>query len=169
MNGQTVALSVNLTSVNEICLKGSAEIQISGGKQPYTINWSTGAGNVNSIKDLDAGDYSVNVKDSTNKDTTVTFTIAKEECPVVVSNHFTPNDDNYNDKWQIGNTYHYPEFELYVYNKWGQQVHHQKDHYIPWDGRWNGLDAPDGTYYYVFYYKKSDKNKFLKGDVTILR
>ncbi len=166
---QTSTFSVTLSFTNEICQKGSAGIQISGGKLPYTISWSTGAGNVTEIYNLNAADYSVTIKDSTNKDTTIVFTVKKEECPVIASNHFTPNGDNYNDTWQIIHTINYPEFELYVFNKWGQQVHHQKNTYTPWDGNWLGIAAADGTYYFVFYYKASDKNKFLKGDVTILR
>ncbi|MBP9069144.1 MAG: gliding motility-associated C-terminal domain-containing protein [Bacteroidia bacterium] len=158
-------LSVQFSKLDQSCEKGSAGVQILSGKQPITIQWSTGVTNVSSINDLVEGDYSVTVKDSVLKDTVINFKIEKLECKVIVANHFTPNGDNYNDAWQIAQTTYYPEFELYVFNKWGQQVHSQKGTYIPWDG---GVVA-DGTYYYVFYFKGSDKNKFLKGDVTILR
>lgn len=161
--------TVQLSKTNQTCQKGAAGVQVSGGKLPYSINWSTGASNVSSISDLDAGDYSVTVKDSTSKDTVISFQIEKEVCPVIPSNHFTPNGDNYNDTWQIGNVNYYPDFELFVFNKWGQQVHHQKEKYIPWDGTWLGVTTADGTYYYVFYYKASDKGNFVKGDVSILR
>lgn len=162
---QTSTLSVQLSKIDQSCEKGSAGIQILSGKQPITIQWSTGVNNSSSINDLVEGDYSVTVKDSALKDTVVSFKIEKLECKVIVANHFTPNDDNYNDTWQIAQTNYYPEFELYVFNKWGQQVHSQKGTYTPWDGG----SVADGTYYYVFYFKGSDKNKFLKGDVTILR
>jgi gliding motility-associated-like protein len=158
-------LSVQFFKADQECNKGSAGIQILSGKQPVTINWSTGVTNNSSISDLNAGDYSVTVKDSAQKDTVINFKIEKLECKVIIANHFTPNGDNYNDTWSINQTTFYPEFELYVFNKWGQQVHSQKGTYTPWDG---GNHA-DGTYYYVFYYKGSDKNKFQKGDVTILR
>lgn len=165
----TLPLAVSLQSINEKCTKGEAAVTISGGKTPYNINWSNGKSNTSGIKDLSEGDYSVTVTDSSGRDTTITFSIKKEECPVFFYNHFTPNGDNYNDTWQSANTQHFPEFELYVYNKWGQQVHFQKNNYVPWDGYWNGVQVPDGTYYYVFFYKGSDKDKFLKGDVSILR
>lgn len=158
-------LSIQFIKVDEECNKGSAGVQILSGKHPITINWSTGVTNNSSISDLNAGDYSVTVKDSAQKDTVINFKIEKLECKVIIANHFTPNSDNYNDTWSIGQTSFYPEFELYVFNKWGQQVHSQKNTYTPWDGG----NVADGTYYYVFYYKGSDKNKFLKGDVTILR
>ena len=48
-------------------------------------------------------------------------------------------------------------------------MHSQKGTYTPWDGKWNGIHVPDGTYYYVFYYDGGHKNKHVKGDVTVLR
>jgi len=166
---QTTTLSVQLSKIDEICEKGSAGVQVLSGKQPITIQWSNGVSNNISIQDLVEGDYSVTVKDSALKDTVISFRIEKIDCKVSISNHFTPNEDNYNDTWKIAYTEYYPEFELYVFNKWGQQVHSQKGTYIPWKGDWIGVTAADGTYYFVFYYKGSDKSKYQKGDVTILR
>ncbi len=164
---------------DEECTKGAAGLQIDTIKtgDMLTIDWSNGASNVFSIKDLDAGNYSVHVvikaqPDTvliTKKDTTINFKIEKIDCPVVVSNHFTPNGDNYNDYLQIYNVDKYPNFEIFIFNKWGQQVHHQKEKYTPWDGTWNGINVPDQTYYYVFYFDGGNKKKVLKGDITILR
>ncbi len=164
-------LRVNLSIQHVVCTDGAAAVEISGGKQPYEIKWSNGANNISYIKDLKEGDYHVQVSDSDTlkQDTTIYFTIQKFQCPVIIPNHFTPNGDDYNDTWKIINIENYPEFELFVYNKWGQQVFHQKNSYTPWDGTWLGLKAADGTYYYVFYFKASEKDKFLKGDVSILR
>lgn len=165
--------SYNLTpsQKNEDCTKGAAGIDIQGIQSNDTVNvtWSNGQANVNSISDLDAGNYNVHVVIKNKLDTTINYSINKDKCKVYPSNHFTPNGDNYNDTWQVGNTQYYPNFELYVFNKWGQQVHSQKGSYTPWDGKWNGINALDGTYYYVFYYDAGNKHDFVKGDVTILR
>ncbi len=167
------------TKIDEECSKGAAGLQIDSLQTTdmLTITWSNGKNDVFSINSLDEGNYSVHVvikakPDTviiTKKDTTINFKIEKIECPVVVSNHFTPNGDNYNDHLQIYNIEKYPHFELFIFNKWGQQVHSQKEHYTPWDGTWNGVNVPDQTYYYVFYYDSGNKNKVLKGDITILR
>lgn len=159
-----------LSKVNENCEKGTAYIQVDTLKTTDTlvINWSTGQTGLNSINNLVEGDYFVTVSIKHKKDTTLFFKIEKEVCKVIINNHFTPNGDNYNDTWQVSNTENYPKFELFVFNKWGQQVHSQKGTYSPWDGKLNGLKVVDGTYYYVFYYE-AGKNDILKGDVTILR
>jgi gliding motility-associated-like protein len=123
---------------------------------------------VYSIDELTAGDYNVRIKIKNKLDTTIVFKIEKIECPVIMETHFTPNGDNYNDEWDIYNTQFFPDFELFVFNKWGQQVMKQKGTYTKWDGKMGSVDVTDGTYYYVFYYKSGD-SKHLKGDVTILR
>jgi gliding motility-associated-like protein len=167
LNAQS--LSVHLNKTHEQCIKGSAGIQILSGAAPVGWTWSTGAVNVSSISDLDAGDYYVHIRDASQKDTTIYFKIEKFECQVFIKNHFTPNGDNYNDTWQIYQTEYHPRMKLYVYNKWGQQVHTQSGIYKPWDGRQGGVEVPDGTYYYVFYYESNDETNYIKGDVTILR
>lgn len=163
------ALSVSI--INEECLKGAAGIQIEGLTLNDTVStyWSTDVYNVSSINNLNAGNYFVHVIIKNGVDTTINFKIEKEECKVYVSNHFTPNGDNYNDNLQIYNIINYPKFEFYIFNKWGQQVHSQKETYIPWDGTWNGINVLDETYYYIFYYDSGDKKKVLKGDITVLR
>ncbi len=162
-------LSVQLFKLDHVCEKGQAGIQILSGKQPITTQWSNGASNTPSIQDLIEGDYSVTIKDSAQKDTVVNFTIEKLPCKVSIANHFTPNGDNYNDTWGLFQTEYHPRMKLYVYNKWGQQVHAQSGTYTPWNGTQGGIAVADGTYYYVFYYEASDEGNYIMGDVTILR
>jgi gliding motility-associated-like protein len=156
---------------NEDCTLGALGLQLEGitANDTLTITWSSGEINSYSLNNKLAGLYTVNVKIKNKLDSTLAITIEKEPCKVFVANCFTPNGDNYKDVWLITNTEYFPNFELYVYNKWGQQVHSQKHNYTAWDGNWNGINTPDGTYYYVFYYDGGDKSKFLKGDVTIIR
>lgn len=167
-----------LSTSKNFCVKGIAALNIEERKPTDTIsiNWSSGESNVYQVHDLIEGSYNVHVVIKRHqdtllfvKDTTLYFSIEKEFCQVSVDKYFSPNDDNYHDKMEISNTGYYPDFELDVYNKWGQRVHHQNHEYTPWDGKWNGIDLPDGTYYYVFFYDSSNRSLLVKGDVTILR
>lgn len=166
-----------LSTSKYICLKATAVLEIFGTEpaDTITITWSTGQTNITQIYELVSGDYSVNIKirrtDTLThlKDTTFYFSISEELCDVGVDKYFSPNDDNYHDKLSIVNSQFHPNFELNIFNKWGQQVHSQKKEYTPWDGKWNGIDLPDGTYFYVFFYDAAQKNKCAKGDITILR
>ncbi len=163
--------TLSMSQKNEDCTKGAAGIQIAGLQinDTLTIIWSNGQSNVFSLSDLNAGEYSVHVTIKNKLDSTIKIKVGKEPCLVLISNQFTPNGDDYNDFWQISNTQFYPNLELFVFNSWGQQVHSQKNSFTPWDGKWNGIHVPDGTYYYVFYYDGGNKNKLEKGDITILR
>jgi gliding motility-associated-like protein len=168
---------VKLDHTNEECNKASALIRIEGfGNRDSTqIIWSSGQTNVNTVENLDAGDYSVHVrfvfKDSLRhvKDTVINFTVEKELCPLLIPRYFSPNGDGYNDELSIIHIENYPEFEFIVYNKLGQRVHYQQRSYVPWDGKWLGTGLPDGTYYFVLFYNKKNTSEFVKGDLTILR
>lgn len=162
---------ITLSLANEECSKGAAGIQITGLLPSDTVGtyWSNDVYNVNAVNNLGAGSYFVHIIINNTTDTTINFIIEKIECKVIVASHFTPNGDNYNDYLQISNIQNYPNFELFIFNKWGQQVHSQKQNYTPWNGTWNGVNVLDGTYYYVFYYDGSNKDKIIKGDITVLR
>lgn len=170
MKGQSHTITP--TQKDQDCTKGAAGVDIKGVGMYDTLSilWSNGRQDVASISELDAGDYTAQIIIKHKLDTTVTFKIAKIECIVYISNHFTPNGDDYNDTWQIANTQYFPDFHLFVYDKWGQQVHKQSGTYTKWNGCIGGSGIPvaDGTYYYIFYYKGTSGD-YIKGDVTILR
>lgn len=161
-------LSVKFSKTETMCELAKAEISIISGAQPINILWSNGS-IMNSIDQLPVGTYSVEITDNLMRDTVIAFNIEEIICEPSPEGHFTPNADGYNDTWSIGRIEHFPEYELYVYNRWGQLVHHQLNQYIPWDGKSLGLPLPDATYYYILYLSKSDKKKLVKGDITIIR
>jgi gliding motility-associated-like protein len=70
---------------------------------------------------------------------------------VFVYNGISPNGDQLNDEWHIIGIEQYPDNEVAVYNRWGNQVFAQKGYTNTkaWSGTWNGRELPDGTYYYV--------------------
>lgn len=161
-------LQISFSKTNKECEGGKASVHIVQGHPPYQFLWSDGSTGEH-LNDLSAGNYSVQVTDAYAQDTTVNFTIEESVCEPIAENHFTPNFDGYNDTWNIARLENFPEFELIVYNRWGQQVHQQFHTYIPWNGTTLGLALPDGTYYYILFFSATDKNKFIKGDVSIIR
>lgn len=170
--------SFQLKTFPEECEKGSARLTVSGTlpKDSVRIEWSTGQLNLKTVPALEAGSYSVRVYIRRRQDTlvhswdtTLAFNVEKTLCPVSVSRHFSPNDDGYNDLLNISNAQYYPDFEFQVFNRWGQRVHFQEKTFEPWDGTWNSLRLPDGTYYYIFFFEAGNRSKAVKGDLTILR
>ena len=87
---------------------------------------------------------------------------------------FTPNDDGWNDFWRIPYAEQYPNLEVYIFNRWGQQVFYSKpygtDQFHTWDGtsQKNGKRLPIGSYYYIV--KPNDgEQEPITGTVTIVR
>jgi gliding motility-associated-like protein len=90
---------------------------------------------------------------------------------VIVYTGFSPNGDNVNDVFTIEGIEDYPDNRVMVFNRWGNLVY-QKDGYLnDWDGRWEGKDLPDGTYFYILEYTNPDtgETKKLSGYVQIHR
>lgn len=70
---------------------------------------------------------------------------------VVVPSGFTPNGDGINDLFVITSLSNYDKVELYIYNRYGNLVYESQQYENDWDGTSskNGMDLPDGTYFYV--------------------
>ncbi|MES2761241.1 MAG: gliding motility-associated C-terminal domain-containing protein [Bacteroidota bacterium] len=168
LTSQAQGLSVTFNKTETECKLAEASVSVITAALPVHYGWSTGA-ITSSIGQLEDGVYSVKVTDDLNNDTTIDFIIYNPICEPNPASGFTPNYDGIYDTWSIGRIENFPEFDLYVYNRWGQLVHHQTSTYIPWDGRSLGIPLPDATYYYILYFSQTDKNKFVKGAVSILR
>ena len=69
-------------------------------------------------------------------------------------NGFSPNGDGVNDTWVIKNLELYPDNELIIFNRWGNEVFSVKGYRNDWSGDSNskftiGNGLPVGTYFYV--------------------
>ena len=80
---------------------------------------------------------------------------------------FTPDGDGLNDTWNIPALTAFPNFELFVYNRYGEMVFQSKKVNTPWDGKYKGQLQPVGTYIYLIDLRTG--GRILKGNVTIIR
>ena len=88
---------------------------------------------------------------------------------ILVYNGISPNGDNLNDVWRMPGIDQYPNNEVRVFNRWGHLVFERQGYTNAqgWDGRWNGRDLPDGTYFYMIDLK--DGSAVMSGYLQILR
>ncbi|HKK60457.1 MAG TPA: gliding motility-associated C-terminal domain-containing protein, partial [Salinivirga sp.] len=93
---------------------------------------------------------------------------------------FSPNRDGHNDYWGIQGIDVNMDFNLKIFNRWGQLVFESNDplEMMPkqsggdggWDGtNMNGKDVTIGTYYYVIQYSDGSRSKKANGPVTVIR
>ncbi|WP_026462772.1 gliding motility-associated C-terminal domain-containing protein [Adhaeribacter aquaticus] len=86
---------------------------------------------------------------------------------ITVYNGFTPNGDGLNDTWEIPNIEMYPNCQVQIFNRWGNNVFTSTGYKQPWDGRLNGKDLPVATYYYTINLNNGEKP--ISGSVTIIK
>ncbi len=80
-----------------------------------------------------------------------------------IPNVFTPNGDGVNETFHIEQLELYPDNELVIYNRWGQQIYSKK----AYRGEWNGAGAPAGVYYYTLMLERTGRH--LQGWVQLVR
>jgi len=66
---------------------------------------------------------------------------------------FSPNYDGKNDVFiPIGSTTNVTNFQMDIFNRWGQMIFHSDDPHIGWDGTTQGKQSPMGTYIVIGSY-----------------
>lgn len=112
--------------------------------------------------------YTVSVTDANGcmgSDTVTVFVFPEIRIP----NGFSPNGDGKNDTWILDLISLFPDCEVEVYNRWGEQLFYSKAYPIPWNGQYKGKDLPVGTYYYVINLNHPSYPDPYTGPLTIFR
>jgi len=94
------------------------------------------------------------------------------EVLIYAPNTFTPDDDEYNQDWRIfmeGVDIY--DFELLIFDRWGEVIWESHDIEVGWDGIYAGKPLPAGTYSWVVRTKDvlNDAKYTYTGHVNILR
>lgn len=82
---------------------------------------------------------------------------------------FTPNEDGLNDNLRILGI-RATEVNFKVFNHWGEVVHFATTPNPAWDGKVNGEEAPEGTYYYRLSFLTIENKRIQqRGSFVLLR
>lgn len=87
-------------------------------------------------------------------------------------NTFTPDDDEHNQTWGVEMEGLDPyDFELLIYNRWGQVIWESHDPDAKWDGTFNGTIVQSGTYTWVIRAKDrvNDAMYTFNGYINIIK
>jgi gliding motility-associated-like protein len=98
----------------------------------------------------------------------------QEGCIIVpVPSAFTPNGDGFNDLWRLVNPQRLISIEVWIFNRWGQQVFYDNSLDFAWDGSLKGEKAEMGVYSYVLKgFGESSRGRepvLYKGNLTLIR
>ena len=84
---------------------------------------------------------------------TASYTIPVLKPTLYVPNTFTPGEQS-NNIFRVQGS-EILDFEMYIYNRRGQMVYHTYDINQGWDGRFDGMECPQGAYVYRLRYRTS--------------
>lgn len=82
---------------------------------------------------------------------------------------FTPNGDGLNDCFGVKNWGFTTKFDMSIYNRYGQVIFKTTDATECWNGSFNGIPQPTGTYVYMISAETPCGKTFKKGTVVLLR
>jgi len=86
-----------------------------------------------------------------------------------VPNAFTPDGDGKNDYF-AGDGVGVKEYEMRIFNRWGQIIYHSVGKRDSWDGRANGIMSPNGVYVWKILLTGYDGTEYKKtGHVSLIR
>ncbi|MFN8321181.1 MAG: gliding motility-associated C-terminal domain-containing protein [Chitinophagales bacterium] len=87
-----------------------------------------------------------------------------------IPNAITPdNEDGYNDYWHIRDLERYPDNEVRIINRWGDEVFFEAPYQNNWRGMWHGDKLPGATYYYVIKIRFNGEVVNFNGPLTVIR
>ncbi|MCH8547028.1 MAG: gliding motility-associated C-terminal domain-containing protein, partial [Cryomorphaceae bacterium] len=85
---------------------------------------------------------------------------------VYMPNAFTPNNDGRNDCYSIS-AQHVHNFQVYIYNRWGNEVYSSKDPNFCWDGTVNGTPSAQDVYTCVILYSETPSAGLVRYTQTV--
>jgi len=81
----------------------------------------------------------------------------------------TPNRDGVNDIFRLFHDGTVNDFELFIFNRWGQEVFYTTDPDIAWDGTISGTAQDSGTYIYLMRFSFDGQFKKESGSFSLIR
>lgn len=86
-----------------------------------------------------------------------------------VPNSITPNWDGVNDGFVVQSFLPLHQFQLQVFDRWGQLVFETIQQDRGWDGSFNGYYVPQDVYTWILKFENQEGPQIRKGHVTVLR
>lgn len=157
-----------VSSEEDFCEYNSTFLSVMDAGDDYL--WSTGE-ETSSIEAVAPGTYTVTTH-LQGCEITTAYIIKPCEWELYLPNVITPcKSDGLNDAFYLSEKQKswIQEFELYIYNRWGDLVYTARDKNFRWDGSVNGKVFPNNIYNYVIHLKDIyGKPRFYQGTIIVL-
>ena len=139
---------------------------------PY-VTYETIQNNVILVRWTDPGVYTIIAQFSNGVCSSKSqFTVNVEECPdvnIYIPSAFSPNDDNINDVF-LAKGIGIIDYNLAIFNRWGEQVFMSTNIFNGWDGTYNQYPCQEDIYVYVIKYQgKIGPKRQIYGKISLIK
>ncbi len=132
------------------------------------FNWQDGSHSA-SFNVSDTGIFTVTVNNICGI-AQQTIVVRKGLCQLQIPNSFSPNDDLLNDVFRMRYPYAIENFQMIIYNRFGQKIFTSYNITKGWDGKFTGRPQTRGVYVWMISFRDIDgETKTLKGTVYLYR
>jgi len=163
------SLNVSMIKDTTLCFGENFMLNVKGNAD--TLIWQDGTmGNI--YYPTQPGIYTVIAANGCGRDTlTANINFATCSCQLLLPNAFTPDGDGRNDNFRPLHACEMSNFEMNIYNRYGDLVFRSLSPDDAWDGSYRGGKAQAGTYVWsARYFNPVTKQPvFRKGTVILLR
>lgn len=139
------------------------------------------------VNTIGSGDYEYQLGDSAWQDSPVfervpsgTYTVTvrdKNGCGQAYSSvlvvdypkFFTPNEDGYNDYWNITDLRNQADAYIHIFDRYGKLLYKIQPNGQGWDGKVHGKPMPSTDYWFVVYYTENDTPKEFRSHFSLKR
>ena len=180
--GGTPSATVN-AGVDVLILTGdTTNLSAVAGTGAVTYSWTPSVGLSCSncanptASPLQTTQYCVTVTDTNGCTASDCVTITVETpCPenaaIDLPTAFTPNGDGHNDRFFIaGLNSCVTQYNLVIFNRWGEKVFESSDLTVSWDGTFHGRSLDPGVFVYYFSAVFTNKQSVTKkGNISLIR
>jgi len=114
----------------------------------YQLNGGNDEDNGN-FADLPTGYYVVTVINVYGCSVSTDTMYIVESSDIIIPNVFTPNNDGFNDKWELGGLEGFDGAIVKIFDRWGNIQAQYDISENSWDGTCNGVAVKPDTYWYI--------------------
>jgi gliding motility-associated-like protein len=160
---------VNIGNDTTVCI--GYQLLLDASSPAATYLWQDGSTSPH-FNVTQGGIYSVDVTNACG-DSKDTIQVAFENCACkfYIPNAFTPNNDGRNDLFRLKYQCQFSNYELKIFNRWGQLIFTSRNASEGWDGNYGGQPQPVGSYVWELGYTDNltGKNIRKSGTVVLIR
>jgi gliding motility-associated-like protein len=151
---------IHLNDYDTLCAE--QEILLNPGIGFASYQWQDGSTDPQLLATKE-GIYWVVVTDNNGCQASDSVLLRQCELLIYMPNIFTPNGDGINDVFQAR---YNPDvaitYQMYVFNKWGEEIFNTNDVTKGWDGTYKGEMCPQDTYTWMIQFSAPGNYKFLQ-------